>query len=147
MMSSHLIFFRARDLLVYKVFFIAFLLGVLTESFAYHFSLWRYKKPLYLLFNVLMAFTLVQGGIAFYYVSKFPVGHLDCLGLILVFLLGGLSGIIYELYNEKGFRLFDFNSNGILFLKTKKQLVVGVGLGWGFIPLLSTVIYTKVFAI
>ncbi len=120
-------------------FFIALLIGIITEWIAYKNNFWEYRKLQYLVFNILVMFMLIQGGIAFLCVSG--VEEFSLLRLISYSLIGSTVGIIYENCNEYFVRLFDFGKEGVLFLKTKKQLIWGIGISWGGIPLASSLIY------
>lgn len=115
--------------MTYLVFLIALSNGLLMESVAYKNNFWRYKKPTYLGFNILVVFTVIQGGIAFWGVSG-PDGF-SLFRLVVCMLLGSAFGIAYEAFNQFHTRLFDFGENGVIFLKTKTQLIWGVGIAWG----------------
>lgn len=125
----------------FAVFMIALILGVLTEIIASLFSLWRYRKNLYLALNIIVAFTLVQGGLAYYWLTGFSGSNQSYLFLALIGLIGSALGVAYELCNDRLFRLFDFNPKGIWLLESPNQLVVGVGISWGFIPLFALFIH------
>jgi len=117
----------------------AFLNGLVVEFVAYRNGFWRYRKPIYLLFNIVFIFTLVQGGIAFLCVNG--TDGFSLIRLAAFSVIGSIFGVIYEAFNQCHARLFDFGKNGVTFLKTKKQLVWGVGIAWGGVPASCSLVY------
>jgi len=125
--------------MIYLVFFMAFLNGLVVEFVAYKNDFWRYRKSIYLLFNIVFIFTLVQGGIAFLCVNG--TDGFSLLRLAAFSMIGSVFGVIYEAFNQCHTRLFDFGKNGVTFLKTKKQLIWGVGIAWGGVPASCSLVY------
>ena len=117
------------------IYFYAFVIGCLTELVANHFRFWIYRKRAFLAFNILVPFTLIQGSLAYFSL----LGGYENLParLFLSALLGSCFGLLYELNNEFFCRLFDFDRGGIGPLRKKWQLIVGVGIAWGGIPLMA----------
>jgi len=124
---------------MYLVFIAAFLSGLVVEIIAFKQDYWRYRKSAYLAFNIAIVFTLVQGGIAYLCVSGFDSFSVS--RLLMFSLIGSAVGVGYELCNEFGYRLFDFGSRGVLFMKSKAALIFGVGIAWGGVPLFSSLTY------
>ncbi len=124
--------------MIVSVFVFSFLVGVIVEWIAYKNALWKYKAPAYLLFNVLFVFSIIQGGIAF--LCVYDVNNVDVLRIIMFSVAGGVVGVLYEICNEYGFRLFYFGANFIR-LCGKKNLILGVGVAWGGVPFISSSAY------
>lgn len=121
-----------------SVFVSSFLFGIVVEWFAHKNSLWMYQRTEYLLFNIFFVFTVVQGGVAF--LCIYGVNDISIFRVLLFSIVGSAIGILYEICNEYGLRLFDFGS-GFVYLCGKKQLILGVGIAWGGVPFLSSLVY------
>ncbi len=124
--------------MVSSVFVVSFIIGLIVEWVAYKNSLWKYQKPAYLLFNIIFVFSFIQGGIAF--LCVFGVDSINASRIIMFSLVGSVIGVLYEVCNEYGFRLFYFGSN---FIRRcgKRNLILGVGVAWGGVPFISSFVY------
>jgi hypothetical protein len=100
----------------------AIALGALTEALAYALGLWWYGKAWLRIPNVLLAFGLVCGGIAW----ALP-------GPWLQFAAGAAFGLGYEVANDRWLKLWHFPGDPWTWLKGRPA-VVGVGLSWGAVP-------------
>lgn len=113
----------------------AIALGVITEALAYALSLWWYHKAWMRIPNILVMFGVVYGGLAWALAAE---------GLLLMCLVGAGIGVAYEIANDRWLKHWYFPGDPWAFL-TGQKAVIGVGLAWGAVPLLITIM-VRVFA-
>jgi hypothetical protein len=124
--------------MIVSIFIISFLIGVFVEWVAYRKKLWKYRRFSYLLFNILFVFTVVQGVVAFLCFFRIDDVHLS--RILMFSIAGGVIGVLYEIFNEYVFKLFDFGPC-LYRVLGKKKLILTVGMAWGCVPFISSLIY------
>lgn len=106
----------------------AAVLGLLVEALAYALGLWSYPRAWLRIPNVLLVFGLVYGGLSW---------GLHGQGALVLFAAGALLGLAYELANDRWLKFWRFPGDPWTGLKGKPA-VLGVGVAWGFVPLIIT---------
>ena len=107
-------------------FIAAVLLGVITEALAYALSLWWYHKAWMRIPNILVVFGLVYGTLSWVTAPW---------GLLVGFACGAAIGLLYEWVNDRWLKIWHFPGDPWTWLRGRRA-VIGVGLAWGFVPLI-----------
>jgi hypothetical protein len=108
-------------------------LGIGTELLARLLNFWRYRSSWLLASNIGGVFGLFFGSLLWL---------LDREGVLLQFIAGAGFGLAYESANFAFLNAWQFPDNRLLMLRGQTALTVGVGLAWGFIlPLASLLLH------
>lgn len=115
-------------MLTYCVICIA--LGSATEALAYALKLWLYRAAWLRILNIVLTFGLIFGGM-----SWLLAGH----GVLAQFAAGAGFGLAYEIANDRWLKAWSFPGGTLPWL-TGQPAVIGVGLTWGFVPVMAVVL-------
>lgn len=103
---------------------IALVLGILSEALAWRLGLWLYNLPRVRVFNVLVTFGLIYGGLSYVLADH---------GFGMQFLVGAALGLVNEAANDRWFRAWYFPGRSVRWLRGNTAVVV-IGLLWGLVP-------------
>lgn len=103
---------------------IALVLGMVSEALAWRLKLWLYNRPWVRVFNVLVTFGGIYGGLSY---------ALADAGFGVQFLVGAGLGLVNEAVNDRVFRAWYFPGRSVPWLKGQTAVVV-IGLLWGLVP-------------
>lgn len=103
---------------------IALVLGVLAEALAWRLGLWLYNRPWVRVFNVMVTFGLIYGGLSYALADD---------GFGVQFLWGAALGLVNEAANDRWFRAWYFPGRSVPWLRGHRAVVV-IGLLWGPVP-------------
>ncbi len=103
---------------------IALVLGMVSEALAWRLGLWLYNRPWVRIFNVLVTFGLIYGGLSYALAED---------GFGVQFLVGAALGLVNEAANERWFRAWYFPGRSVPWLRGNTAVVV-IGLLWGLVP-------------
>jgi hypothetical protein len=112
-------------------------LGAATEVIAAALGLWRYRSAWLATANVIVMFGAVQG-VAFAWAvggGQAPVAIAPVL-----FTLGALAGIYYEALNHFLLKAWTWPDASLLGLRRAIDKAAAVGVAWGFVPVLTTLL-------
>ena len=112
----------------------ALIIGAGTETLARALNLWRYHRPSTPILNVLIMFSLLQGGLI-----AAGIGHSQSLLAItpVLIMAGGLLGLAYEAINLFRLKAWYFPPTTLTFLGSPIDKAVVIGAAWGFVPVLT----------
>jgi hypothetical protein len=105
-------------------FWAAVFLGVLTEALAYALALWLYHVAWMRLFNVLVIFGVLFGGLAWLLAGQ-PWWQQMAVGAVI--------GTLIEVANDRFLKIWYFPGDPWTFLKGRTA-VIGIGLSWALVP-------------
>lgn len=103
---------------------IALALGVLSEALAWRLGLWLYNLPWVRVFNVLVTFGFIYGGLSYALADH---------GFGVQFLAGASLGLVNEAANDRWFRAWHFPGRSVPWLRGNTAVVV-IGALWGLVP-------------
>jgi len=112
-------------------FAVALVVGILTEMIAKRAGWWEYETSATPVFNIFVMFGLIQGAF---------IAGLSGLSLPMQFLAGAAVGTAYEIANARLLHWWTFPSGRVLFLKGEAAIIAGIGLAWGFIPVMVSLV-------
>lgn len=118
-------------------FLAALLIGLIAEQAARAMRLWFYKRRLYPVLNVVVAFGLVQGlGVAWTIGGRQQVGQIAPV----LFMVGAVVGIAMEGANEYWLDAWSWNAKPIIGITRPIDKAAFIGVMWGFAPVVTVVI-------
>lgn len=103
---------------------IAALLGVVSEALAWRLGLWLYNRPGVRVFNILVTFGLIYGGLGYGLAEQ---------GFVMQFTVGAALGLVNEAVNDRYIRAWYFPGRSVPWLQGPAAVVV-IGLLWGLVP-------------
>jgi hypothetical protein len=124
-------------LLAYSHLIAGVALGMITEAGAALLGVWRYRSFVWRLFNVLVAFGLIQGLIVGWVVG----GHLQLVSVTpVLFMIGAVVGVLLEGLNAYWWRAWTWSDKPLLGIVRPIDKAAFCGVAWGFAPVLSVMI-------
>ena len=115
----------------------ALLIGLVSEQAARAMRLWSYRKPLYPVLNVVVAFGLLQGlGVAWTIGGRQEIGRIAPV----LFMVGAVVGIAMEGANEYWLDAWFWGRKPIIGITRPIDKAAFIGVMWGFAPVITVVI-------
>lgn len=111
-------------------FAICLTMGVATEACAYALKLWLYRKAWLRILNIVFTFGLIFGGMSWLLADQ---------GTLVQFAAGAGFGIAYEIVNDRWLKAWFFPGGTLPWL-SGQPAVIGVGLTWGFVPVMAVLL-------
>ena len=111
-------------------FAICLAMGVATEACAYVLKFWLYRNAGLRILNIVFIFGLIFGGMSWLLADQ---------GMLLRFAVGAGFGIAYEIVNDRWLKAWYFHGGTLPWL-SGQPAVIGVGLTWGFVPVMAGVL-------
>lgn len=110
----------------WKFILIGMAIGVVAEIVARVLRLWLFRHPLLVLFNIVVVYGLIMGGLA---------SRLRPLGVLSVFAAAVIIGLAYELANLQFLHFWRFPDERGDGSAARAAMVVVISLLWGVVPL------------
>ncbi len=115
----------------------ALLIGLVCEQAASAMRLWTYRKRVYSVINVGVAFGLIQGlGVAWTIGGRQQIGQIAPV----LFMVGAVVGIAMEGANEYWLGAWSWTPKPIIGITRPIDKAAFIGVMWGFAPVVTVVI-------
>lgn len=102
-------------------------MGAATEALAYTLMLWLYRAAWLRILNIVLVFGLIYGGLSWLLANQ---------GVLAQFAAGAGFGLAYEIVNDRWLKAWYFTGGTLPWL-SGQPAVIGVGLAWGFVPVIA----------
>jgi hypothetical protein len=115
----------------------ALCLGAFCEMIARFFKLWRYRRPVFALVNILIVFGLIQG----LAVARLIGGGQNLLAITPVLFMGGaIAGLLVEGLNERRLKAWDWPQGALCGVRRPIDKAALIGVAWGFVPVFTLLV-------